>query len=68
MACAERDGEIGIDGDVVFDWDGALSGYGTAGWGAADVAGSSAVDFGGGYVFVVDTCGVDWVLGWRDSR
>jgi hypothetical protein len=24
------------------------------------------VDFGGGYFVVADTCGVDWVLGWRD--
>ena len=62
MACFERDGEIGIDCDALFDWDGDFAGYGAAGGGASDVAGGDALDFGGGHFVVVDTCGVDWVL------
>ncbi len=67
VACVERDGEIGIDGDFVFDWDGNFAGYGAAGGGASDVAGSDFVDFSGGYFVVVDTRGVDCVVRWRDS-
>jgi hypothetical protein len=66
VACVECDGKIGIDGDAVFDWDWAFTGHGASGGCASDVAGGGAVDFGGGYFVVADTCGVDWVLGWRD--
>ena len=62
MACFERDWEIGIDGDSVSDWDRAFAGYGATGRGASDVAGGDFVDFGGGYVFMVDTCGLDFAL------
>ena len=63
VACVERDGETRIDGDFVFDWDRNFAGYGAASGGSADVAGRGVVDFGGGYIVVVDTCGVDRVVG-----
>ena len=63
VACFERHGEIGIDGDTVFDWNGDFAGHGAAGGGATDVAGGVFVDFGGGHFVVVDSCGVDRVLG-----
>ena len=68
MACFERDGEIGIDGYSLFDWDWDFAGYGAAGGREADVAGGDFVDFGGGYFFVADTCGVDWVVGCQRCR
>jgi len=62
VACVERDGEIGIDGDFVFDRYGNFAGYGAAGGRASNAAGGRVVDFGGGYFFVVDTRGVDLAL------
>src|ERR1700691_2277669 len=63
VARVERNGEIGIDGDFVFNRDRDFAGYGAPGGGAPDAARSDFVDFGGGYFFVVDPCGVDCVVG-----